>query len=323
MSDSFSWKDMLLSSGIPMELDAARLLIAEGFSVNSNINYILNHGDSSFNGGIDLHGEIHLPFGENDNSVYFDLLINCSFCHKDAVWMFSPNPNIRDIFYKNSGTAIRIIDQFSPFMIPQEEFAGFESQSPQSFRGMEINIATGEDSGADFMTKLFRLQYFMPTLIIDRIFTFLAGRPDDNFPFLICPVLLTTAPIYLLDEDITPEDIEKASGIDDISSKKPYLIMETNIGPDFKHLCMKQARPLEKLLRTDEAMEIEMKKARFYQSRSNLPFTIIEAFIMGDYFYLSRFFTHFFICSADSFPNFIRQLKSMVGSGLKSCSKIY
>ncbi len=319
MSDSLLWKDMLLNSGIPMELDAARLLVSEGFSVNSDISYILNHGNSSFNGGIDLHGEIYLPFGENNGSVCLDFLINCSHCHGDALWMFSPNPNNRDIFYKNSGTALRIIDQFSPFRIPQEEFAGFESQSPQSFRGMEINIATGEDSGSDFMAKLFRLQYFMPSLITDRIFTFLTGPPHENFPFLICPLLLTTAPIYLLDKDITPKDIKAASRIEDISEKKTYIIMETNISPDFKHLCMDQSRPLEKLLRTDEAMEIEMKKARFYQSRSNLPFTIIEAFIRGDYFYLARFFTRFFICSQDGFPGFIRHIKSLVDSGLKSC----
>jgi hypothetical protein len=319
MSDKMKWKEALLLSSMPLEFEAARLLVAEGFSVNSDFQYAWSGGEGLRDSAVDLHASSSLAMPGFDEAVVLnELLINCAPRHPDVSWLFLPDLNTPEFSTPRGGSTIRMIDQFSPYVISQKPAAAFDAEMPLCYRGIEINMATGEDAGPVFNRGILKLQHSLPRLLTENTFAMLTGPRKMNMPFLFCPVLVTSAPLYVIQKEVSTEDIRAASGIEEVASPAPCLIMYSDFSPDFKTRCMNEAEALKPLLRSEKVMEIEMKKVRHYNSHSNLPFTIIEALNAADFHYLNTLFTRFIVCTQNHFPDFVRGFKQAVHQSLEN-----
>ncbi|GBC60537.1 hypothetical protein DENIS_1494 [Desulfonema ishimotonii] len=319
MSGKMKWKDALLFSGMPLEFEAARLLISEGFNVNADFRYTWSDADALSNSGTDLHAKTDIPFSESGPPLsQMEILVDCKHRDPRAVGLFLPDLNPSGASPVSPGNTVRVIDQFSPCVVSSDALVSFEMGMPVCYKGMEVNTDTGEVDESLFKQSLWQLQSPLPRLMTENIFLFLTGPVENNIPFLFCPVLLTTAPLFVMRKETALSQIENADQIEDVAVRTPYLIMSSGLSPDFKSTCVEESKQLRTLLRTDKAMAIEMKKARYYNSHFNLPFTIIDALNASEYYYLNHFFTQFFICSHTAFPEFVRVLKKTAETVMKT-----
>jgi hypothetical protein len=321
MSDNLKWKAGLLSSSMPLELEASRTLVSKGFAVSSNYKYDQNDSGYINDFSVDIHAKAYTPFSDSHQkqaTAQMELLIECRQRHPKTVWLFMPDTNTADSSRVIFGNTIRMVDKFSSYIIESDAGAAFDAKLPVCQKGIEIDM---EDGGADesaVRQGLDRLQNALPRLLTENVLAYIEASPTENIPFLFCPVFLTNIPLLVLNKDTGIEEIEACSDIDEIASQVPYLIMKTDYNLDFKSRCITEIRRLEELRGSEEARIVERKRAAYYESPFNLPFTIIDALIAADRYYFNAFFTQFVICSNSYFPDFVEAVKNTVESALET-----
>lgn len=304
------WKDAIFASGIPLEMDAARILVSGGFSVNTDARYFWGGTDQHRDAAVDLHGRFAEPLPPCDARM--EVLVNCVTRGPDAAWLFLPDPNPVGAALSGIGTPLRAVDQFSPWAMDAPADAPRAAFSTICAKGLEIDLRTGDENGTVFRNALSRLQNALPRLLNENVQSALTGPREENRPFFFCPILLTSAPLYVMTAGLTPSDIAAAAALEEVSDKTDHLVLSANYSPAFRDRCMSETAGLRALFRTNKAMEIERKKVEHAGSRSNLPFTIMEMLMDGEYACLNRFFTQFLICSADHFARLLDRLTASV-----------
>lgn len=311
-SNRMKWKDALIASSMPLELEIARILVADGFTVNADVRYFRGAADQNRDATVDLHARRMEKPDACDAS--FELLVNCVTRGPDAAWLFLPDLTPSAAAIAGGGTPVRMMDQFSSWSMasPSERTSG--DPLPVCAKGIEIDTASGNENGPVFRNAVGRLQNALPRLLIENILMALAGPRAENRPFFFCPVLITSAPLYILKPDTTPDAVETAGELSDVCEKTGHLALSVDYGPEFRTRCMTESAALAGLLRTEKAMEIERKKTA--QGNGNgprdLPLTIMETLMDGEYACLHRFFTRFPICSSDHFPALLTRLTTMI-----------
>jgi len=321
MSDNLKWKAGLLSSSMPLELEASRTLVSKGFAVSSNYKYDQNDSGFINDFSVDIHAKAYTPFSEshkNEATAQLELLVECRQRHPKTVWLFMPDANTPDSSPSMPGNTIRIVDKFSSYIIESDAGAVFDAKLPVCQKGIEIDMEDGEADESAFRNGLNRLQYALPRLLTENVLAYIEAGTTENIPFLFCPIFLTNVRLLLLNKDAGIEAIEACSDIHEIASEVPYLMMKTDYNLDFKSRCVKEIKRLEELHGSEEAMIIERKRAAYYESPFNLPFTIIDALIAADRYYFNAFFTQFVICSNSHFPNLVESIKYTAESALET-----
>jgi len=222
--------------------------------------------------------------------------------------VFIPDPNPPDHSPAAAGQAIRIVDNFSPYVVETEPLAALDSNLPVCTKGLEINMASGKVNTETIRNEISRLRYALPRILIDAVLFFNLGPPDNNIPFAFCPILLTTVDLLILNNDVGDDDIENAGTIHDIARQVPYLMMYSDFGPDFESVCARESERLKVLHKNDRMLSIEQKKARFYNNRMFLPYTITESMAAKERFYLDAFFGRFIICNKSHFSDLLNEI---------------
>lgn len=305
---------------MPLEFNAARLLVSEGFSVNADFRYSWSNTETARDAAIDLHASTRFPAQSEGVGVtaLVELMVDCLHRSPHTAGLFLPDVNPAGSSPTAPGDTVRIVDQFSPYVIAREPSVRFDEALAVCYKGLEIDTKTGEADDLSIKKGIRRLQNTLPRLLSENILIHMGGPVEENLPFVFCPILLTTAPLYVLHPDVTLAEIESAAEVSDVSESVPFLVLQSDYSPAFKTRCAEECDRLRPLLRTDEGMRIEMKRVRYYNSHANLPFTIIDGLNESDYVHLNRFFTRFVICRNTEFPAFIHSLKTMLGRALEN-----
>ena len=312
-SENTKWKEGLLSSNMPLELEAGGILASKGFTVGSEYKYKSASSDSI--ASVALHAFGHTPFSDtNEMTTRLELPVMCGHRPQDSLWVFMPDPNPPESSPAASRGVIRAVDSFSPWAFDPEVSVELEKAPPVCLKGIEINETTG-DVDADVVRRgIARLQGVLPRIFTENVLFFFTGRPDENIPFIYCPVLLTTAQLFVLEKNSSPEQIENASNIRDAASEAPYLALHSSYDPNFETECARECARLEVLYKSDKAALIEQRKARHHENRELLPFTIIDSLTGRNHAYLDYYFNRFIICSQKHFSNFMDDIKRAVES---------
>src|SRR4030065_1745594 len=89
------WKDRLLSSGVPLEFEVAKILTKEGFFVDYDFAYQRFDEKEEKEFSIDIHSTGYHPFNEPNNlNIEIGLFLECKFRNPDVRWAFLPNLEI-------------------------------------------------------------------------------------------------------------------------------------------------------------------------------------------------------------------------------------
>ena len=97
MAKNSSWKSKLLSSGVPLEFEAAKILTAKGFAVDADYTFTRIYEGVSKDASVDIMGTGYLPLNDR-NSVKAELylLIECKYRSPKTQWLFLPEINDPD-----------------------------------------------------------------------------------------------------------------------------------------------------------------------------------------------------------------------------------
>ncbi len=313
-----------MASGMPLKFQAANALVGRGFSVRTD--YRFGRTAPADQGPlerretrVDLYAVAHSPFSKPDKmTAQVELLAECAHRRPGTAWMFLPDPNTGAGSPAVQGRTVRAVDQFSPYAMGASALEALEADLPVCQAGLEIDMDTGSTDFSALDRGLTRLQYALPRLFAENVMRYMTAPPPENVPFLFCPILITTAPLYVMDPGAGVDRFASVDRIDDLAGETPYLVMYLDYGPEFEALCRAECTQMTALQRSDKAMLIEQKRARYSDSQDFLPFTIIDALITGERFYLSAFFTQFIVCTLSAFPELLDRLKKTAVSTLRS-----
>jgi hypothetical protein len=320
LSNDPNWKKGLLSSGAPLEFEASRQLVSKGFTVNSGYTFLDRGLETVKNISVDLQASARPPFDDPDqNSARLDILLECHHGDPDETWLFLPDPNQPEASLIPSGQSIRLIDYFSAYAVDPEPICEFEKNFPFCCKGLEIDLSTGEIESKHIHNGISNLQNALPRLLTDNVLFYISQLPAENIPFLFCPIVLTTSQLYIMQKEITEADIEKSKHINDISDSVDAVLLYSDIDPRFVTNCTRESNRLKILEKSDKTQALDQKRARYFNSRLNLPYIIIEGLNEAHRFYLNKFFSTFLVCNKNKFPQLLESLKKAVDKTLATC----
>jgi hypothetical protein len=324
MTDVAKWKAGLMASGMPLKFQAANILVSKGFSVRTDYRFgrEASSDQTPFQRRetrVDLYGVAHSPFSKPEKvTAQVELLAECVHRRPEAAWLFLPDPNTGGGSPAAPGRTVRAVDQFSHYTLGESALASLDADLTVCQAGLEVDRETGETDYAAIGQGLTRLQHALPRLFSENVMGYMTAPPQENVPFLFCPILLTTAPLFVMEPGMDMARFAGADRIEDIAAQRPYLMMYLDYGPEFEILCREECARMTALQRSDKAMLIEQKRARHSDSQHYLPFTLIDALVTGERFYLAAFFTQFIVCTLPSFPALLDLLKKTASSVLRS-----
>lgn len=311
MSNESMWKEALLSSAIPIAFEAAQILVEKGFSVVPDFRFsVFDHGKKT-----DRHVDIHafsMPCvsGSQTKDARLDILVQCAHFSREAILVFLSDPNPEASSPVIPGNTLRVIDNFSSRVLDMKAGEYLDRGIAKALSGVVLETRLGSAEKDSVTRHVELLQFGLPRLITENTLEFMLGAPEQNIPFMIAPVLISSAPLYVTKEGVTTEEIIRAGALEEVCAEKPCVLYYSRYGPDFEATVRNEAESLRILLHKQRAMSIEMKRARYYKTQVNLPFTIIDSFIQAKRYYLEAFFSQFFIVHSSHFPVFTDEIRN-------------
>lgn len=232
------WKDKLLSSSLPLEYEVALMLAGQGFSVNFDYSYKRLDDALEKEFSIDIKSLAWFPFRRKASiEMEIDILVECKYRNPNVSWLFINDLNLKDYASFSSRGPVKLVDEFST-MFPKrgmKKIPGYQI----CLKGMEVNVQNGEVHDSGITHGISQLVYALPSLLYGRIHSSLNGHLADVRPFMICPVLVTTAPLRIIKPGFSITTVMNASELSDISYEVPYLSMYNTMHPSFSRHCQR------------------------------------------------------------------------------------
>lgn len=323
MVDEAKWKRGLLASNLPLESEAARLLATRGFTVESDFQFPSPDPAAAGDLSVALHARAWTPSSQARRpTAALELLIECRHRPPDAHWLCLPDLNPPDAASASQGCSIRLFDEFSLYAAESKAAAEFDVGMPICHKGLEIDAADGGVAAAPLTSALELLQSALPRLLSESIRFQLAAGVKRSVPFLLCPVLVTTARLLVADQHLGEKDVCQASRLDDLADEVPYVVMISDCGPGFQAQCRREFHELEPLARSEEFTLIEDRRARHFKAEKKLPYSMVESLMAAERHWLRRLFTRSILCTKSRLPSLIDALKQTAEKAMQSPTEL-
>lgn len=322
------WKSKLLSSSFPLEFDVAKALVQHGFSVVADYSYSRRNETGVLTDfSVDLKGLAFIPFGsDEEKTLMLELLVECKYRnpHTGTKWLFLPDPNSGDFSDRTLGYTLRVVDTFAAYNATKNYTDAFEDSFAFCYKGTEVKINEGVVTDAELKKGIAQLQYALPTLLSDAVSFHIGSHPSDNKPFMFCPILLTTAELYILNSDVTTDVVSSCDSMEGIAEKVPYLIFHSDIGPEFSRHTRATFHDIRDITTRPRFRKVaEIREAHpAIKYRSLMPDNVIRGLEAGERHYLHKYFTHFIVCSFDHLGALVETIKGSAAEMADSIEKL-
>jgi len=311
------WKNKLISSSLPLEFEAARVLVSQNFSVTADYTYARDDSGIAKDFSVDLLARAFTPFtNPNKITASLELLVECKQRNPNTKWLFLPDINRGDLSPITIGITLRAVDEFHKGFFPSSSTIAFDRDGPFCYKGTEIDENTGRVDDSELKHGISQLQYALPRLLTDNILFQLRCHEDDNVPFLFCPILLTTSKLFILNRKVNINDIRTAKSLNDIAKCVPYLFLYSDCGPDFEKHCIKECSSLRNPY-SESISDINEYRLKHGEYEFKLPQNLGLSIANGrehDYF------TQFVVCSFENFPSLLRRIKQITSDMVRRIS---
>lgn len=320
------WKDRLLSSSIPLEYEAAKVLSKSNFAINFDYSYIRLDNKLEKEFSIDIKAGGYYPFNINSSiKIEVDLLIECKYRNPNVSWLFIEDVNIDEFSNFSSKGVIKMIDEFSEYTIENGDFN--LSNLKTCLKGIEINTQNGEVHDTGINHGINQLTYCLPSLLKQHLFGSLVGHLEDNHPYIICPILVTTADLRVLNQKFSIENLTKSESLEDISEEVPYLKFYSDVYPSFKEHCR---NTFKNLLESDTDSRYEYFQELRKNDLDSLNLSKLENFISDPRSFLTDIqnsfsndlFRETLICNFKYFPALLKEIRNIISVNGKKMKKI-
>jgi len=236
MTKKKDWKNLLLSSGVPLEYSIKSILENLGIDRPSEFSYIKrNEYGQDITFSVDIYANKLLH-----SNIFLEFFVECKYRHDNVKWIFTPSkyevffgPEFRDIFI--------ILDHCNEKLkINSEEINEFHNLYDLCGKGIEILPNASNPEG--IKRGIYQLKYCIVHKIVDslkhQINKWLGSKEHC---FILVPILVTTAQLWRMKEGATLEGIRESEDIEEICEKKDILLLHeepnpTLIGHTLEHI---------------------------------------------------------------------------------------
>ncbi|SFN25002.1 hypothetical protein [Salegentibacter flavus] len=266
--DNSKWKDFLLKSSLPLEYEVKQKLKDLGFWTEYDFSYLRNNENNvltEFSYDIDATKEI--------GNHSFELMIECKFRDDSTNWLFLPekyNDSDRGI---GMNSFLNTNDFFYKYDYPDFfKVLGFKETAKLCSKGIEIN-STGQNPKT--ITQAVSQLSF--ALIEKAISAFKKqiehSELDGHFIYHHIPIIVTTANLYRLKNDISISDIRSSTDIIQVAEKEKMVLMEPPLSVARREYALQKLAEFEKKFSRDKLnrmMNSQLKKnSRDYEFHRN------------------------------------------------------
>lgn len=219
------------------------------------------------------------------------------------------------------GRTMRAIDDFSRVFFKPNCTVSFDEDAIFCMKGVEVDASTGAVHDAEIRHGLAQLQYALPRLLSDNISFNMLSHEEDNYPFIICPILLTTSELFIARDDVSIATVERASVLEDIAVPAKYVTLYLDPTPDFQRHRQLACSQLSELANHQVTKKIDA----FRKERGEYEFALPSgqcwrlANSNGEKF--AEYFSQTVVCSLEHFPELIEEIKKVATRAVKSTKK--
>jgi hypothetical protein len=321
MKSSGKWKDKLLSSSVPLEFECANLFRSHGFLVGPEYSYSrLSEGGVGKEFSVDFLATNYPIFEDDDDlRATLEVPVECKYRTVNKCWLFLPEPDEEDSVL---GQGLRAIDEFSAFTILRDATRELNARIRVAYKGVEINLDSGDVHDADLKHGIYQLKYALPGLVAEHIVDSLHYHPEDNQPLFLFPLLVTTAKLWIFEQATTIGACERAKTLEHLASEVPYLTLRTRSGADFqKHVA--QAFGEFKEIESHDRFHVLTRRSADCKSRHEYYDPIRRAHALASGHGDSAWFDSFVICNFVALPSLLTTLKTAINADVANIQFSY
>ena len=227
---STKWKDQLLKTSLPLELRVAELLGEMGFWVGGEYTYLRQNqegADTEFS--VDVHVVQELEVSE-DRWGSWEVLVECKYSSPGCKWIFLPFPKTTDIIIG----AIWVTEDLATKRIRDKEpLLSIDRELEYCMKGVVLHD-NGVDSNSVTRGQQ-QLSHAMASLVAQQLSWQLKTRHDEGLGIVLTSsVLVTNAPLYVLQHDSTLNDFREAEELEDVAAPVDALVVYLPFSPHMR-----------------------------------------------------------------------------------------
>lgn len=219
------WKDALLKTSMPLEYLVAEQLHKLKCGIQGEYHYLRpNEQDILTEFSVDIWSMSHLNKKDISMWANLNLLIECKYCYPGIKWLFAPHTK-SDLESILEIGVISTLDSLCTRQIyDKQPLWRLSNKFPKCYKGIELhsNDATAQNIERGRSQLIYAIPRLAAHLIGSQMITF---NDEDLGVDFICPILVTTADLYVLKEGLNLTDFQKAKSHDDIATEVPALIL--------------------------------------------------------------------------------------------------
>jgi len=225
---TLKWKDALLRSSLPLEYLVGKNLVRSDLMVWGEYSFNRRNEES-----IDTEFSVDLRASEileKKGSHWGDLnfLIECKYSYRSVKWLFLPHPDTSDIVSNPVRPLQELTTKRLPYSAPVFRCT---DQLPVCAKGIELHTS---DVNPQAITRgLHQLRFAAGRLASELVEEQISALHQDSLLIgLVCPILVTTASLFVLKERTNLKRIENSSRLDQFAdSTDAVVVAAQHAGP--------------------------------------------------------------------------------------------
>lgn len=234
-TNSKTWKESLLQSGLPLELEAASTLSTLGFKCLGQFQYSrLNEENVLTEFSVDLCATAGIRYKQISGSLA--ILAECKYCNPSKIWCFVPATMRPDSSIgSNLVPCITTLDDLisyralKTFSGVHRQIEKWQAQFSICVSGTEIHRTGEKDDPHPIQRGFNQLRFALPI----AYFSLADIQTKDKEPKFILPLLITTAELWVLKENLSVSKVKMADGLESVARQVDALLMYSLSNLDF------------------------------------------------------------------------------------------
>jgi hypothetical protein len=222
------WKDAFLKTGLPLEHLVAEQFSNQRFWINGEYSFIRkNEQNIASEFSVDLHVSKLLHKTGIGYWANLDFLIECKYSYQTVKWIFAPHSKESLI----SGEVLTVFDDLCTRKIEKRSsLHNLNNSFYYCVKGIELHA---DGANPQSITRgLYQLKYAVPQLAksIHQLQLFTLNDEDLHIGF-VCPILVTTASLHVINQDLTLKEIEDSENLEEITERVDALVVSQENTP--------------------------------------------------------------------------------------------
>ena len=215
-----SWKDALLSSGVPLEYSVAQILNAFEVGPQREYQYIRpNENGIPTQFSIDQHAYL-LPTMDH----HLELFVECKYRRQGTQWIFAPQPFGFDDESSFEQVFVNLDALSDVGRIDDSAIGRFSDMYQCATKGIEIHDSQAKPQSIE--RAITQLKYAVSAEIRECLWHQCDHLLGSRSPiFTLLPVLVTTAEMWIMNEATTIDNIRAADYLSEIADQTDLIFL--------------------------------------------------------------------------------------------------